>query len=60
VRLVDAGYSFTQAALEAEFGSYAQCHRVFRRATSVTPRAYFAGARAQVDLATSAARPICY
>ena len=60
VRLVDAGHSFTQAALEAEFGSYAQCHRVFRRATGHTPRAYFAGARAQVDLATSAARPICY
>ena len=53
VRLVDSGRSFTQAALDAEFGSYAQCHRVFRRATGVTPRAYFAGARVQVDLATS-------
>lgn len=60
VRLVDAGQSFTQAALQAEFGSYAQCHRVFRRATGYTPRAYFAGARAHVDLATSSARPICY
>lgn len=60
VRLVDSGRSFTQAALEAEFGSYAQCHRVFRRATGVTPRAYFAGARAQVDVATSASRAICY
>ena len=57
VRLVDAGQSFTQAALSAEFGSYAQCHRVFRRATGYTPRAYFAGARADVDLATSVGRP---
>jgi AraC-like DNA-binding protein/mannose-6-phosphate isomerase-like protein (cupin superfamily) len=60
VRLVDSGRSFTQAALDAEFGSYAQCHRAFRRATGVTPRAYFAGARVQVDLATSSAPPICY
>jgi len=60
VRLVDAGQSFTQAALQAEFGSYAQCHRVFRRSTGYTPRAYFAGARAHVDLATAAGRPICY
>jgi AraC-like DNA-binding protein len=58
VRLVDSGRSFTQAALEAEFGSYAQCHRVFRRATGVAPRAYFAGARAEVDVATSAGRPL--
>lgn len=57
VRLVDAGQSFTQAALSAEFGSYAQCHRVFRRATGYTPRAYFSGARANVDLATSVGRP---
>lgn len=51
VRLVDAGQSFTQAALQADFGSYAQCHRVFRRATGCTPSAYFAGARAGVDSA---------
>jgi len=49
IRLVDAGFSFTQAALEADFGSYAQCHRVFRRFTGCQPRAYFAGARAHVD-----------
>ena len=53
VRLVDAGQSFTQAALQADFGSYAQCHRVFRRFTGCQPRAYFAGARAQIDLATA-------
>jgi AraC-like DNA-binding protein len=58
VRLVDSGRSFTQAALDAEFGSYAQCHRVFRRATGVTPRAYFAGARVQVDLTTSSVHPV--
>jgi AraC-like DNA-binding protein/mannose-6-phosphate isomerase-like protein (cupin superfamily) len=53
VRLVDAGQSFTQAALQADFGSYAQCHRVFRRFTGCPPRAYFAGARAAIDLATA-------
>ena len=53
VRLVDAGQSFTRAALQADFGSYAQCHRVFRRFTGCPPRDYFAGARAQVDLATA-------
>jgi AraC-like DNA-binding protein/mannose-6-phosphate isomerase-like protein (cupin superfamily) len=54
VRLVDAGRTFTQAALQADFGSYAQCHRVFRRFTGCQPRAYFAGARTQIDLATAA------
>lgn len=53
IRLVDAGHSFTRAALQAEFGSYAQCHRVFRRLTGCQPRAYFAGARAQVDRRTA-------
>lgn len=53
VRLVDAGQSFTQAALQADFGSYAQCHRVFRRFTGCQPRAYFAGARLKLDLATA-------
>jgi AraC-like DNA-binding protein/mannose-6-phosphate isomerase-like protein (cupin superfamily) len=57
IRLVDAGHSFTQAALQAEFGSYAQCHRVFRRLTGCQPRAYFAGARQHVDLRTAATRP---
>lgn len=57
VRLVDAGQSFTQAALQADFGSYAQCHRVFRRFTGCQPRAYFAGARTQLDLATAPRHP---
>ncbi|HET9955439.1 MAG TPA: AraC family ligand binding domain-containing protein [Polyangiaceae bacterium] len=46
---VDAGQSFTQAALEAHFGSYAQCHRVFQRIMRCAPRDYFAGARTHVD-----------
>lgn len=56
IRLVDAGHSFTQAALQADFGSYAQCHRVFRRLTGCQPRAYFAGAREHVDLRTAPTR----
>jgi AraC-like DNA-binding protein len=53
VELVDAGALLTRAALEADFGSYAQCHRVFRRALGCSPRAYFAGGRARVDEATA-------
>jgi len=49
VRLVDAGLSFTQAALQADFGSYAQCHRVFHVMLGCSPQEYFAGARATVD-----------
>jgi methylphosphotriester-DNA--protein-cysteine methyltransferase len=32
IALVDAGHSVTRAAFAAEFGSYAQFHRVFHRA----------------------------
>jgi AraC-like DNA-binding protein/mannose-6-phosphate isomerase-like protein (cupin superfamily) len=53
VRLVDVGHSFTEAALLAEFGSYAQCHRVFRRATGCSPKEYFGGARQKLDAALS-------
>lgn len=52
IRAVDQGRSLGRAALDAEFGSYAQCHRVFRRLVGVTPRDYFAGAREVVDEAT--------
>jgi methylphosphotriester-DNA--protein-cysteine methyltransferase len=52
VALVDSGRSLTRAAFDAEFGSYAQCHRVFFRALRCSPRDYFAGAREQVDAAT--------
>jgi AraC-like DNA-binding protein len=53
VDLVDAGASFGRAALDADFGSYAQCHRVFRRLLGCSPSQYFHGARAIVDGATA-------
>lgn len=49
IALVDRGASFTRAAHGADFGSYAQCHRVFQQATGYSPKAYFAGARQRVD-----------
>lgn len=49
IDLVDRGSSLTRAALEADFGSYAQCHRVFRRALGCSPQRYFAGARTELD-----------
>jgi AraC-like DNA-binding protein len=53
VQLVDHGASFTRAALEADFGSYAQCHRVFRRTLRCSPQTYFAGLRSQRDAETA-------
>ena len=47
VELVDRGESLSRAALDADFGSYAQCHRVFRRALRCSPQEYFRGLRAQ-------------
>jgi AraC-like DNA-binding protein len=55
VHLVDQGATLTAAALDADFGSYAQCHRAFRRALHCAPRDYFAGARAHVEAATDPA-----
>jgi len=52
VHLVDAGATLTAAALDAEFGSYAQCHRAFRRSLGCSPRDYFAGTRFDVEAAT--------
>lgn len=52
VRLVDQGRSMGTAALDADFGSYAQCHRAFQRAAGCSPRAYFRGARSAVETAT--------
>ena len=49
IDLVDRGSPFTRAALEADFGSYAQCHRIFRRTLRCSPQAYFAGARTQLN-----------
>lgn len=51
VELADRGLPLSRAAIDAGFGSYAQCHRVFQRAVGCAPQTYFAGARAQVDAA---------
>ncbi|WP_437604326.1 helix-turn-helix domain-containing protein [Sorangium sp. So ce590] len=48
VALVDRGSALTRAALEADFGSYAQCHRVFRKRLGCSPSEYFAGRRLAV------------
>jgi AraC-like DNA-binding protein len=50
---VDAGRSLTRAALAADFGSYAQCHRVFRRALGCGPQHYFAERRRDIDEAVA-------
>jgi AraC-like DNA-binding protein len=52
VELVDRGVPLTRAALDADFGSYVQCHRVFRRVFGCAPRDYFRGARHGLDWAT--------
>lgn len=49
VKLVDDGFSATTAALTADFGSYAQCFRVFQRALGCSPQRYFAGERRTID-----------
>jgi AraC-like DNA-binding protein len=49
IQLVDAGSPLTRAALEASFGSYAQCHRAFRQYLGCTPRDYFTVGRAGID-----------
>ena len=51
VRLVDAGVSLSRAALDAGFGSYAQCHRVFSASLGCSPRRYFKGQRRVLDAA---------
>jgi AraC-like DNA-binding protein/mannose-6-phosphate isomerase-like protein (cupin superfamily) len=48
---VDRGHSLTRSALDAGFGSYAQCHRVFQRVFGIAPSTYFGGARARLDAA---------
>lgn len=47
IDLVDRGAPLSRAAFDADFGSYAQCHRVFRRALRCSPQEYFAGVRTQ-------------
>lgn len=58
VRLVDGGFSLSRAALDADFGSYAQCHRVFQRALGCGPRDYFAGTRAEIDDRLASDEPV--
>jgi AraC-like DNA-binding protein/mannose-6-phosphate isomerase-like protein (cupin superfamily) len=49
VRLVDAGQGLTVAALNADFGSYAQCFRVFQRKLGCSPSEYFSGRRDELS-----------
>jgi len=49
VKFVDRGHAMSRAALDAGFGSYAQCHRVFTSALGCSPRHYFNGGRRGVD-----------
>ncbi len=49
IQLVDSGSSLTRAALEASFGSYAQCHRAFHQYLGCTPRDYFTFQRKEID-----------
>jgi AraC-like DNA-binding protein/mannose-6-phosphate isomerase-like protein (cupin superfamily) len=51
VRRADDGQSLTAAALGAGFGSYSQCHRVFRAILGCSPRDYFKGQRQRLDAA---------
>lgn len=44
IDLVDRGQRFLVAAVEAGFGSYSQCHRVFLQALGCTPRLFFRSA----------------
>ncbi|HTQ06162.1 MAG TPA: AraC family transcriptional regulator [Polyangiaceae bacterium] len=55
IALVDDGAALGTAALDADFGSYAQCHRTFQRALGCSPRDYFGGVRCSIDALTSAA-----
>jgi AraC-like DNA-binding protein len=57
IDLVDSGTPYTQAALEADFGSYTQCYRVFTRILRCSPQHYFAGARTQLNAQTAQHEP---
>lgn len=54
VNRVDEGMELTDAALAADFGSYAQFHRAFRRAFGCAPRKYFTDYRSLASDATFA------
>lgn len=40
VAAIESGVELTRAALDADFGSYAQCHRVFQRSLGCSPSEY--------------------
>jgi len=48
IALADGGRPLSSAALEAGFGSYAQCHRVFWRLLGCSPSAYLRGERSVI------------
>lgn len=49
IDLVERGERFLTAAMEAGFGSYSQCHRVFHHTLRCTPRVFFgAGVREEM------------
>lgn len=54
VQGVDTGRDLLRASIEAGFGSYAQCHRVFRRSLGCSPSSYFRGKRSEMDGAVCA------
>ncbi len=45
LRLSEGGANLTRAAVEAGFGSYSQCHRVFRSFLGLSPREFVAAQR---------------
>jgi methylphosphotriester-DNA--protein-cysteine methyltransferase len=58
VEHVDRGASLTAAALDAGFGSYSQCHRVFQRTFGCAPRDFFhTDVRRRVEDAFAPAEP---
>jgi AraC-like DNA-binding protein len=55
IHLVDGGgHNLMTSAVEAGFGSYSQCHRIFRSELGCSPRQFFAsGLREQMQLVYS-------
>jgi AraC-like DNA-binding protein len=52
IRLMDRGLKHNDAAAASGFGSYSQCHRVFRDVVGCSPRTFFAsGLRRSMETA---------
>ncbi len=58
INAVDQGAALTRAATEADFGSYAQCHRIFRSILGCSPSDYFGGARQMLNDAVLESPPL--